>query len=339
MKTLDTEDLSIRFRAKAIDLKNKSVSITNFYNSEQEKDIKEKPNCDGFGRVRHFKMDRGSDWPPNPLPILPAARALNVNPENELRAQVFQNSVCNWRCWYCFVDFKLLSGNANHSAFKSSTELLDLYLKEPDRPLMIDLTGGQPDLTPEWIPWMMEALMEYGLYEKVYLWSDDNLSNDYFWKCLDSNQIDLVQSYKMYGRVCCFKGIEETSFSLNTLADPSLFEQQFFLVERLMNLDIDLYFYITLTAPKHTNFELAVPRFIDRIQRIHENLPLRIVPLEVFQFSPVTSRISGNESRQTEVDDLISGQYDAMRIWKSELKRRFSPSQLSLPITDVSIRS
>ena len=45
------------------------------------------------------------------------------------------------------------------------------------------------------------------------------------------------------------------------MADPSLFDQQFSLVERLMSLDIDLYFYITLTAPSKTNFESAVPRF------------------------------------------------------------------------------
>ena len=76
MKTIDTDGLSVRFREKAINLDEKSVSITNFYNSEQEKDIKEKPNCEGFGRVRYFKLDRGSNRPQNPLPILPAARAL-----------------------------------------------------------------------------------------------------------------------------------------------------------------------------------------------------------------------------------------------------------------------
>jgi len=33
---------------------------------------------------------------------------------------------------------------------------------------MIDLSGGQPDLTPEWIPWMMECLSDKGLNKKVY---------------------------------------------------------------------------------------------------------------------------------------------------------------------------
>ena len=37
-------------------------------------------------------------------------------------------------------------------------ELVELYLDEPEPPPMIDLTGGQPDLTPEWVPWTMEEL-------------------------------------------------------------------------------------------------------------------------------------------------------------------------------------
>lgn len=339
MKPLDTEDLSVRFREKAINLAEKSISVTNFYNSEQEKDIKEKPNCQGYGRVRHFKFYRGGNWPSNPLPILPAAKAIGINPENEIRAQVFQNSVCNWRCWYCFVDFKLLSGNSKHSGFKTCKELLDLFLQEPNPPKVIDLTGGQPDLTPEWVLWMMEALVEKGLEKEIYLWSDDNLSNDYFWKYLSDYQIDLIQNYEMYGRVCCFKGIDEASFCINTMAEPILYENQFNLVERLTSLNIDLYFYITLTAPTQTDFESAVPRFMDRIQAIHENLPLRVVPLEIFEFTPVTSRIKDNPPKKVQIQDLIKGQYHAMEIWKRELRTRFSEERLKLAITDIDIRS
>src|SRR5205085_11623142 len=141
--------------------------------------LSEPANCRGFGRVRHFRLDTGDNWIQNPLPILPAAKALGLNQYSQIKAQVFQNSVCNWRCWYCFVDFKLLSGDSKHSSFLTCNEMLDLYLAEENPAPMIDLTGGQPDLTPEWIPWMMQTLIEKGLDQKVYLWSDDNLSNDY----------------------------------------------------------------------------------------------------------------------------------------------------------------
>jgi uncharacterized Fe-S cluster-containing radical SAM superfamily protein len=327
---LDTEKMSAHLRGRAIDLDKKSILITNFSGSEQERDLSEPANCEGFGRVRHFRLDAGKEWPQNPLPILPAAKALGIRPDSEIRAQVFQNSICNWRCWYCFVDFKLLIGDSKHASFLTCDKMLDLYLNQDNPPMMLDLTGGQPDLTPEWIPWMMEALKNRGLDDKIYLWSDDNLSNDYLWRYLSSEQIDLISSYPMYSRVCCFKGIDENSFSLNTKADPKLLSNQFELCKRLLEMKIDLYCYITLTAPTSTSFESAVPIFLDNVQRIDEMLPLRIVPLRVYDmFTPIHSRMTD------EFKDMIAGQYKAIEVWNKELAARFSPEQLNLPITEV----
>ncbi|HMG14668.1 MAG TPA: radical SAM protein [Saprospiraceae bacterium] len=333
MGNIDTAKVSSHLRDKAIDIPGKAILITNFSGSEQEKDLTEPANCNGYGRVRHFKFDVGKDWIVNPLPILPAAKALNIKPESEIRAQVFQNSICNWRCWYCFVDFKLLNGDSKYASFLTCDQLLDLYLKEDNPALMIDLTGGQPDLTPEWVPWMMQSLKERGLEGKIYLWSDDNLSNDYLWQYLNNEQIELISNYKMYSRVCCFKGIDERSFSINTKAEPSLYENQFGLCKRLLELNIDLYCYVTLTANTDTNFELAIPKFLDSIQAIDEKLPLRIVPLRVFDsFTPVTPRM--NEG----LIDMINGQYIAIEVWKKEISRRFSIEQLDLPITEVNLK-
>lgn len=331
MNFIDTDTVSQHLRTKAINFTEKKLLITNFRNSKQEEDLTEPPNCNGFGRVRHFRLGTGNAWPQNPLPILPAGKALGKEFGTEIRAQVFQNSVCNWRCWYCFVDFKLLNGDEKHSAFLSCDEMLDLYLDHPNPPEMLDLTGGQPDLTPEWVPWMMEALTNRNLHEKRFLWSDDNLSNDYFWKYLTNEQIDRIRTYKMYSRVCCFKGIDETSFSLNTKANPNLFTRQFDLCRRLHGLGIDLYFYITLTASVSTNFLYAVPAFLDEIQKIHPNIPLRMVPLQVLEFTPVKSRM--NET----TTDLIKGQYKAIELWNTELQKRFNSSLLETPITEIQI--
>ena len=332
MSHIDTETMSSHLREKGIDVSNGKILITNFHNSKQEEDLSEPANCKGFGRVRHFKLGKGHKWPINPLPILPAAKALNKSFGSEIRAQVFQNSVCNWRCWYCFVDFKLLNGDTNHAAFLSCDEMLDLYLAEANPPEMIDLTGGQPDLTPEWIPWMMEAIHQRGLQDKIFLWSDDNLSNDYFWKFLTPKQIQTISDYKMYSRVCCFKGIDPISFSLNTKAAPDLFQTQFDLCKRLHQLPIDLYFYITLTSPSNTNFSKAIPEFFDSVQSIHENLPLRIVPLEIFEFTPVKPRMTDATT------DLIVGQYKAIEKWQEELSRRYPSELISKDITEINIR-
>ena len=331
--SINTERVSVLLREKAIDIDQKKVLITNFSGSDQEKDLTVPVNCEGFGRVRHFKLDAGKEWIQNPLPILPAAKALGVKPCSQIRAQVFQSSVCNWRCWYCFVDYKLLNGDSNHASFLTCDEMIDLYLREENPALMIDLTGGQPGLTPEWIPWMMQTLKGKGLDKKIYLWSDDNLSNDYLWKYLSNEQIDLMSSYEMYSRVCCFKGIDERSFSLNTKADPKFFSNQFELFNRLLEINLDLYCYIILVANTDTNFEMEIPKFLDKVQTIDEMLPLRILPLKIFDvYTPVSTRID------EKYKDMLNGQYIALDVWKKELLKRFSEKQLLLPITEIELK-
>jgi organic radical activating enzyme len=332
MNAIDTEKVSTTLRRKGIDLDTKRVSITNFLGSDQEKDFTDPSNCNGFGRVRHFKFSTSENWVNNPLPILPAAKALGLKPDSTIRAQVFQNSICNWRCWYCFVDFSLLKGDEKHSSLLTADELVDLYLKEPNPPPMIDLSGGQPDLTPEWVPWMMEALIKRGLEDKVYLWSDDNLSNDYLWRYLSTSQIETMLKYKLYSRVSCFKGIDEKSFSLNTKADPKLFVSQFDLCSRLIETGFDLYGYITLTAETSTDFETAVPKFLDQLQNKNQMFPLRVVPLEVKMYHPLAPRMNDT------FEDMMKGQYPALKVWNKELEKRFTPEQLNLPITEIPLR-
>jgi len=41
---------------------------------------------------------------------------------------------------------------------------------------LIDLSGGNPELTPEWIFQMMQSLEKRELHDKTYLWSDDTLT-------------------------------------------------------------------------------------------------------------------------------------------------------------------
>lgn len=328
---LDTDAVSAKYRKAAVDLENKRLLVTNFRGTEQEQDLTEPANCGGFGRVRHFRRTTSPGWPENPLPIDPAARALGLESVNTLRAQVFQNAVCNWRCWYCFVDFNLLSANRKHSEWLSAAELVDLYAKEDDRPPVIDLTGGQPDLTPEWVPWMMTALRERGLDREVYLWSDDNLSNDYFWQYLSDADRELIATYPLYGRVCCFKGYDAESFSFNTRAEPALFDRQFELMARLIRFGIDTYAYATLTSPNRAGVGDKVRAFVDRLQAVDEQLPLRTIPLEVRVFTPVKGRMD-DEKRQA-----IENQQRAIEAWNEELGRRFSTAERTRSVVDVKL--
>ena len=143
--------LSLKYREKLINKNNETILITNFHNTEQEKDFQNPTNCNGFGRIRHFTFTTNNYWPKNTLPIQPACNALKLEHNGAITAQVFQNAACNWRCWYCYVPFSLLSANMKYAKWVSVSELIDLYLQEKNRPPVIDLSGGQPDLIPEWI--------------------------------------------------------------------------------------------------------------------------------------------------------------------------------------------
>ena len=332
LPVIDTDAVSARYRTAAVRPDEQRLLVTDFHGSEQERDLTEPANCDGLGRIRHFRRQSSTSWPYNPLPIDPAAKFLGVAPSALLRAQVFQNAVCNWRCWYCFVPFNLLAAHPGHSRWVTADELIELYLRESGRPSVIDLSGGQPDLVPEWVPWTMRSLQERGLEGSVYLWSDDNLSNDYFWQHLGDADIDLIRLFRGYGRVGCFKGFDPESFGFNTAADPDLFDQQFDLIGRLIALGLDVYAYVTLTAPSRERVADRVARFVDNLQSVASLLPLRVVPLEVQVFTPVRARLS-----PVRREALVHQQF-AVEAWTRELDRRFPTAIRNLSIVDVPLK-
>lgn len=332
-KYIDTVSFSMKLREQLVKPETKQILIARLSGSQQEADLTIPVNCQGYGRIRHFKFYRYPDWSSNPLPIVPATRALGVSSSETIRAQVFQNSACNWRCWYCYVDFSLLSADLRRSEYFTAKELIQLYLDENDRPNVIDISGGQPDLSPEWTLWIMEAIQELGLANQVYLWSDDNLSTRYFWKYLSKQQREYIANFPKYSRVGCFKGYDENSFSFNTLANPEQFRQQFEIFRDFLNEGLDIYAYVTLTAVPHSNFRQAIARFVDQLQAIHPNLPLRTIPLKIEAFTPTQERI------RPEHEQAIRFQYDVHNAWIEEVGDRFTDELRKLAICDVNMKS
>lgn len=332
-RLIETDTFAATMRARIVRPQTRELLISRIAGSDQEVDLAAPVNCGGLGRLRHFRRATAPGWPPNPLPIDPATRALGRPPAEELRTQLFQNAACAWRCWYCFVPFNLLNGDPARGEWTTAERLIELYRNEPDAPDVIDLSGGSPDLSPEWVVWTMEALSAAGLAESTYLWSDDNLSTDYVFSVLDDDARERLASYRNYGRVCCFKGFDEASFAFNTQADPSAFEAQFERFGRYLDLGLDLYGYVTLTGPEVTAASRGIPDLLDRLQRIHENLPLRVTPLRIDDFTPTRERDErGGQGRFAAASAV---QEAAIAVWASELERRFPAELRSHPVVDV----
>ena len=326
---MDIEAISIKLRNKIIDPSSKKLLMSNLKGSEQEKDLLVAPNCKGFGRIKHFRRHVNQEWVVDPLPMDPVCKGLGHFRTDMIRAQVFQLAGCNFRCWYCFVPFSLINGNEKNAGWLSPSELIELYLDQPDPPPVIDLSGGHPELAPEWVSWMMKELIARKLDDKVYLWSDDNLSTDFFWQFLSEDDIELVNSYKNYSRVCCFKGFDNDSFSFNTKADSIYFDRQFEIMKRLLKQKFDIYAYATFTTNSTTGLKEKMSRFVDRLSDLDPNLPLRTVPLEIIPFTPVISRLDHD------VKIAIKNQFEAIKFWKKELEIRFSSKMINKSIDNI----
>ncbi|HTV72710.1 MAG TPA: radical SAM protein [Candidatus Acidoferrales bacterium] len=306
--------------------------ISRFSDSAQLADLSEPPNCESLGRIRHFRRQTSDGWPDNSLPIDPAVKALRSPHVDVLETQLFQNAACNWRCWYCYVPFDHLSGDERLGQWKTADELVALYSSLSSRPSVLVLSGGQPDLVPEWTYETMQALRERSLDETVYLWTDDNLSNDYLWRFLSPEQIASMAAYKNYGRVGCFKGFDAKSFSFNTGAAPAMFERQFTTFERLLATGMDVYAYATFTSDCTDGVDEKICGFVDRLQAISRMLPLRLIPLEIQPFTPTLDRL---DERTAAMADEI--QQLAVRAWNCEIERRFTENERLMSICDVAL--
>ena len=77
------------------------------------------------------------------------------------------------------------------------------------------------------------------------------------------------------------------------------------------------------------SMEKHIIRLFDKVQRIHEMLPLRIVPLKINKYSSMLIRMNEEYSK------ALYTQTIACEIWKNELEKRFSKSQLNMSICEV----
>ena len=88
-------------------------------------------------------------------------------------------------------------------------------------------------------------------------------------------------------------------------------------MKRIINVGIDVYCYVTFTTPEKNNIEDDMKIFVDRLQKLDENLPLRTVPLEIKIFLPTKKRL--NEIRKISIEN----QFLAAEVWVREIENRF----------------
>lgn len=307
-------------RSKIVDIDKKRLLIANLNRSDSPTDNFSNVNCNGLGRVRKFTNYTLHGVPHQGQEKKRYRRILSIGYKNNgpCRTQVFHLLGCSWRCWYCYVENKLLSGESKYGQWMTCDELLQLYFEQRDPPDIIDLSGGQPDLVPEWAVWMIEAIKKNGVGNKIHIRSENNLSNFLLRDKLNKSQIRLLLEYEKYTMVGCFKGFDEDSFSFNTKANKEFFDIQFEVAKYIIDLGIEFLAYVTLTGIEYRNISDKMNCFFDKLQAIHQDLPLRIVPLTIAPFPSWNNKIKPNQNLWTEV------QRKAQHSWFEVLEQRFS---------------
>lgn len=327
------DQLADESRKSVYDPDSKKFLLANISASDQITDLSTPANCDGFGRVRHFKRFISDDWCLDPLPIDPALRCLGHMPADKINAQVLQIASCNLNCWYCFVPDALKCADPNVSDWFSADEIVQIISRDSEKDVtVIDLSGGNPELVPEWVVDMMESLEKYDLKNRYYLWSDDTLTTDFTFRYLTKDQLKYMSGYKNYGRVCCFKGFDEHSFEYNSRMPGSIYKKQFDNFSRLLDLGLDLYGYVTFTTDDLSDVGEKMSRFVDKLKKIHELLPLRVVPLKIYPFTPTRARLT--ESYLSSMNNQVN----ALVAWEDTLRRNYTVDMLRKNISEISMR-
>lgn len=322
---------TIAFRNQVYDKEKNRFLLSRISDSSQAGDLSVPSNCDGFGRIHHFRRRSDAKWVDDPLPIDPACHALGINPTDMVEAQVFQIAACNANCWYCFVPDTLKCADNRLSKWFTADEMIKLYLDNVPNVRILDLSGGNPELAPEWVVETMRSLETHQKVDDIYLWSDDTLTTDFLLD-MDESKIKYMSTYPMYGKVCCFKGFDAKSFSFNSGLASYAFEKQFERFEKYLELGFDLYGYVTLTCPDINGIEEKIGQFFDKLQQIHPLLPLRTVPLKIFVFTPTQSRISILHQAALSNQDVV------IEAWKEALQERFPENQRNKKIYEIQLK-
>lgn len=308
----------------------KSFLISNLNESLEAEDNYTLLNCNGFGRIRKyhkFKLHLGNSF----LPVKPLFRTL-LKTSLPFKTQVFQMMGCKWRCWYCFVDYKLLGLNKKNGQYFTTNELIELYIDNSiNETNIIDLSGGQPDLIPEWSLSFAQSIDRYELTEKVHLWLDDSLSSFNLWNKLSKKDIDYLSSFPLHSRVCCLKGYNENSFIYNTNATQKDYNNQFNILDKLVKDGFDLYVYVTLTTPSTCEIKKDIEKLIEKLIKIHPLLPLRTIPLKIAPFSTMSKR------HKPDFDLALINQNTVFNIWAEQLMMKFGSQMVLSPYENFAL--
>jgi len=247
------------------------------------------------------------------------------NPKDYNRSFVIQVAGCNYSCNYCYVPPETNACNLNFAKYFSVKEMVDYFLnarREFDEPInVIRITGGEATIIPEII---IDIYSEMEKIEETYLWIDTNLSTTKYLEKAESDLKDIMQK-KNVGVVGCFKGVSKEDFSLLTGVEPKFYDSQFEIAKLFLKWKTDFYVYLPALIYGN-NIEQKIKDFIERLQELNKNLPLRVEMLVIKKY-PAAIRnmeINAKSGRAMPTND----QRIVFDLWYNKLLPKFYSKEM-----------
>ena len=300
-------------------------------NTEKEK-RKLNVNCDEFGMIRIFQRNKFNDWNADPIPMDIISSKMKTKKLDKIPVQMFEVAKCNLHCWWCYLPKQLRNITEEYTKWFSVSELFNLFERENNDVKVIYLSGGNPELVPEFVYSFMKELDKRKRSQEIFLWSDDVLTTDFLIEKMSKEQINYMTKYKNYAKICCLKGFDNESFEYNTGMDKKEFDNQIKRLKICIDIGFDVYGYIILVCKDLNDIESKIKKTMDKLQEISYFLPLRIIPIKIEKFSAVIERL--NEERE----QSILNQYQVLQIWNNELYNRFTKTELECNIADLKLK-
>lgn len=301
-------------RSKVITVDSDKIRVAKLSGSLIAKDNHKKIFLNGLIRKRHSFVTGTDKWHKVLLPMLPVCKALNLKPEECLESLIIQTPVCNIRCWFCFVDYKLINGNPDNTGIISQDQIVN-FLKEKNMRI-IHISGGEPIIIPEFINGLYQKSKNIESSQRPFIWVETNLTispSD-----LDQESLDhlvSVMKSKRTGFVGCFKSIcpEDYHFSIGNSDTDWI--KQFESAKKFLDYNANFYSTLILVVRNLWNLKSKIKTFFDTaIKYCGEEFLRKIVPIEVRLYSATSDRISGKEKQ------LLKSQYEVLFVYKEILK-------------------
>jgi uncharacterized Fe-S cluster-containing radical SAM superfamily protein len=248
---------------------------------------------------------------------------------------IIQSGVCNFRCWYCYVDYRFLSGRI--VVKQSAAEVLDQFLSLRDRLEargkqlnVLRISGGEPLLVPDLTLACLEEIRRMSLHTTVCVKTETNLSPLItvdgrplvaHWSAFE--EFSQHQNFLLHPT---FHGISGENLNETSAVDPDAFEVICEGLQNLLAYRVDFYpSFGANTVPVNS----VVP-FFRWLRKVNTNLPLRFA-VRHFRFD--YNAISMRDKERNQIFDSA----EVIRLWDALLRDEYGVGYAEIPRHLVSL--